>query len=354
MIGILGDGPNPSSPEENELAGQPDESRPRDTVWYREAEDLLGTLKGVLSARVVAHPDGSVEEVHILTTDEVAPKQTVRNVESALRARYDVAIDHRKISVAQTTARLPKPKPKHGLKPAHEGVAAGNLPPLDLPPRRARLRAERESEVSETAAPAPAVEPLRPFPMPKAPARAEERKAPAPPMAPAPAASEAPSEERLLFMSHTVESLRSHRLNMTVALEWRGERYVGDAGGADLSRARIEGFAVATLRAIEAALEPSLPPMERAGVALSLDGVQLVEAFDRQFVLVSVNALLGGEITHLTGAAAVEDSKDRAVILATLQATDRRVRAFLQGHGTGLRQRVRRGKRGPDPFDVWA
>ena len=61
-------------------------------------------------------------------------------------------------------------------------------------------------------------------------------------------------------------------------------------------------------------------------VALSLDGVKLVDAFDRRFVLVAVHALHGREIKSLAGAAAIDDSSDRSVILATLQATDRWVR----------------------------
>ena len=74
-----------------------------------EAEGLLLSLKGVVSARLVTRPGGEVEEVHLLTTDEVKPKQTVRNVESALLAHLDLEVDHRKISVAQTKERLPEP-----------------------------------------------------------------------------------------------------------------------------------------------------------------------------------------------------------------------------------------------------
>ena len=52
----------------------------------QRAEELLSTLPGVISARIVASGTGSVEEIHVLTTDEVSAKQTVRNVESALIA----------------------------------------------------------------------------------------------------------------------------------------------------------------------------------------------------------------------------------------------------------------------------
>jgi hypothetical protein len=68
----------------------------------QEAERLLLSLKGVLSARLVTRPGGEVEEIHLVTTEEVSPKQTVRNVESALLASLDLPVDHRKISVAQT------------------------------------------------------------------------------------------------------------------------------------------------------------------------------------------------------------------------------------------------------------
>jgi hypothetical protein len=43
-----------------------------------------------------------VDEIHLLTTTEIKPKQSVRNVESALLARLDLHVDHRKVSVAQT------------------------------------------------------------------------------------------------------------------------------------------------------------------------------------------------------------------------------------------------------------
>jgi hypothetical protein len=78
----------------------PKEERARWTI--EEAERLLLSLPGVVSARVVARPGGEVDEIHLLTTTEVKPKQTVRNVESALLARLDLHVDHRKVSVAQT------------------------------------------------------------------------------------------------------------------------------------------------------------------------------------------------------------------------------------------------------------
>lgn len=232
----------------------PKESR---TDWsIEDAEQLMLSLKGVVSARLVTRPGGEVEEIHLLTTDEVSAKQTVRNVESALLAHLGLAVDHRKISVAQT----------------------------------------KERPVSE---PEPAVRLLPELPA---------------------------GQRRLLFQAHQVETERSHQVRHRVEIEWKGVRYAGTASGADLPRPRLEAVARATLMAVEQALLTELEGGSSPPVTLALDGVKVVDAFDRAFVLVAVNALRGREVTPLAGAAVAEISTDRAAILATLQATDRWVR----------------------------
>ncbi len=73
-----------------------------DPWGVRKAENLLTSLNGILSARVETTPLGEVSEIHILAQAGLAPKQVVRNVESALLAHLGVRVDHRKISIAQT------------------------------------------------------------------------------------------------------------------------------------------------------------------------------------------------------------------------------------------------------------
>jgi len=77
------------------------ESMP-DPWGVRRAENLLTSLEGVLSARVVTTPLGEVSEIHILAGSGLSPKQIVRNIESALLAHLGLKVDHRKISIAQT------------------------------------------------------------------------------------------------------------------------------------------------------------------------------------------------------------------------------------------------------------
>lgn len=75
-----------------------------------EAEELIASLPGVISARIIEVDGGGVGDIHVLTGMDVSPKQTVRNVESALVAHFGVRIDHRKISVA-TSTDAPRPRP---------------------------------------------------------------------------------------------------------------------------------------------------------------------------------------------------------------------------------------------------
>ncbi|MHB1311258.1 MAG: hypothetical protein ACYC3L_04500 [Gemmatimonadaceae bacterium] len=75
----------------------------------QRAEELISTLAGVVSVRIVATESGLVDTIHVLTTGETQPKQMVRNVESALMAHLGMRVDHRKVSVATTSARATPP-----------------------------------------------------------------------------------------------------------------------------------------------------------------------------------------------------------------------------------------------------
>lgn len=97
------------SPRYEGPSGRPAETAtPTPDPWgVRRAENLLTSLEGILSARVVTTPLGEVSEIHILAQAGLQPKQIVRNIESALLAQLGLKIDHRKISVAQTAEVRP-------------------------------------------------------------------------------------------------------------------------------------------------------------------------------------------------------------------------------------------------------
>lgn len=66
-----------------------------------EVEHALGQVPGVVGARLVAGFEREVDELHVLTTLARAPKQTVRDVQTLLMARFGVTTDHRVVSVVQ-------------------------------------------------------------------------------------------------------------------------------------------------------------------------------------------------------------------------------------------------------------
>jgi hypothetical protein len=72
-----------------------------------DAEALLLSLPGIVSAHVHRDEAGVVREVHLLASSELGAKQIVRNVESAMLARFGARVDHRAISVAQTSTTRP-------------------------------------------------------------------------------------------------------------------------------------------------------------------------------------------------------------------------------------------------------
>src|SRR5204863_8100437 len=98
----------------------------------QRAEDLLATLPGVISARIIAGGNGAVDEIHLLTTVDVTPKQTVRNVESALMAHLGMRVSHKKISVATSDdAQRPQRMTTPGYPiPALHATPSGSMPAM--------------------------------------------------------------------------------------------------------------------------------------------------------------------------------------------------------------------------------
>jgi hypothetical protein len=75
------------------------------------AEALLGTIRGVLAARVVRASDESVAEVHVVAAPGRSAKAIVRDAESLLYVRLGLRVDYRKISLVQVEEGSFQPAP---------------------------------------------------------------------------------------------------------------------------------------------------------------------------------------------------------------------------------------------------
>jgi hypothetical protein len=234
------------------------------TASDQDIERLIQSLTGIHSASVISSEPGRPEEIHVLCAANLSAKQVVRNIESALSAGLGLLIDRRIVSVAQ----LREPLDAH---------AAPN---------------------GRHTAPPPAVRPEPPAPRPQ----------------PAGDAPATPPQRRFAFVGYEA---RSNDLDGAVCeVRIRRNRRIFSAAAAGANS--VHGRATAAARALFDALCQALPD-EPVG----FDGVAIVEAGGRTFVLVAAHALRGRDATPLTGVAALRRSPEETAILAALQAANR-------------------------------
>jgi hypothetical protein len=252
----------PASPRNGPAAPNDNSTQAAAPTWtVDEAEALLRTLPAIASAKVLRDADGVVRDVHVLATTDLGPKQIVRNVESALLARYGVRLDHRAISVAQSaTARVAEA----ARAPAPTPTPAGGMPAI---------------------ATATVIKP-----------------------APAPGRG-------IYFEDVEVRRSRSAGLACTVTLRAGAETHTGEASGVETARARGELAATAAVRA--------LTPLLSDGVTLAFEACAVVAAAEREFAFVVVSGRSGRETTILSGSCEVRDGVETAAALAVLDATER-------------------------------
>jgi hypothetical protein len=246
----------------------------------KRAEELILTLPGVISARIIAGDSGAIDQIHVLTTSELTPKQMVRNIESALIAHLAMRIDHRKISVATTSETKPK------LLEADAKPQAVSSAPREVQDRNPVP--EHEDRVD----------------------RHEGRDHSA-----ASSTRTGPFARRLYFEDVEVRGSRSKGLSCRVTLRKGTASFIGEALGIEGDRSRVELAARATLLAIADA-------DNREG-QLGVQGVKVFDAFDRTFVFVAVSVRSGRENKVLTGSVEMRESAESAGVLAVLDATNR-------------------------------
>jgi hypothetical protein len=119
----------------------------------------------------------------------------------------------------------------------------------------------------------------------------------------------------LYFEDVEVRGSRAKGVAVKVTLRRGKEQFVGEAEGFESERSRLELAARATLAAIACC--------DGGALKLSLEGSKVIEAFDRELVLVGVLARQGRNIVLLTGSCEVKESAVTASALAVLNATNR-------------------------------
>lgn len=235
-----------------------------------EVERLLCSLSGVVSARVITNPLGRLDEIHILASDTLHPKQVVRNVESALSAGLGIVIDRRVVSVAQVRADQ-------------------YAPLLDV------TAVEYVAPASGPALPA-AGSPLAPPPEPES------------------GDLVTLAENRYMFVGYDVRNQTNRETICHVTIGRGNEHYTGSGTGAST----VLGRAQAAARGLFAALATA-----RDAPDLLLENAAVVHAHGHTYVLVAAHGMSGRQTDPLTGAALLQRAPEEAAILAGLQAVNR-------------------------------
>ncbi|MEJ7812122.1 MAG: hypothetical protein WKG32_17040 [Gemmatimonadaceae bacterium] len=213
------------------------------------------TLPGVIAARVIGTDAGAINEIHLLTTMDVAPKQTVRNVESAIIAHLGIRVDHRKISVATTVDH------KRLSGEALAGSIGGAAHPE-----------------------APSAEPHGEW-----------------------------EKRRLYYEDVEVRRSRTKGVTCRVTLRKDDESFVGEAEGAESDRSRVELSARATLLAIAQAEEYALS-LDGAKIVDAFDRqfvfVGVTTRLGRESILLTGSCEVRGSV-ETASALAVLDATNR-------------------------------------------
>lgn len=131
-----------------------------------------------------------------------------------------------------------------------------------------------------------------------------------------------PGEHDLAYQSHAIDVDRHGRATCQVTLASGPRLWLGEATGCASEDRRVPLVGRAAVDAVSKVLEINQEKSQN----LNLHGVKEIMALGRCFVLVAVQAVRDREAIASAGVSEVEDSREAAVIAATLQATDRWVR----------------------------
>ena len=176
---------NPEERDAKEVVGL-------DPWGLKRIEKLLMELEGVGSLKIVADGHGGIDEIHVLSSSTLGPKQIVRNIESALLAEFGLQVDHRKISIA-------------------------------------RVRSPAISKVADIESPGDSV-----------------------PLGSGAQAPLSPADGgRLVLKGLHIERSAGQRMTCRVEIEDEGEMVTGEAEGPDFEKGRLEVAAAALLEALQ-------------------------------------------------------------------------------------------------------
>ena len=235
------------------------------------AEDAIRSLRVVDAVRVLADGD-RLTEIHVESSSNLSPKKIARDIESVLKSRLDLKIDHRIISVALT-----RPTASPVPAPSTDGHGA---PPAFLDGRAVTALGGGSAEPAAVETDDPLV----------------------------------PRDERILFENVNL-IVHGQRTQAQVELRWKGLPRIGNASGYGTRDESHRLVAQATTLAVQELLEDP--------IALDVREVGFCEVAGIRVAVVAIALLAHRSEKMLTGSCSVGSDTPQAVVLATLAALNR-------------------------------
>jgi len=71
------------------------------SCMQNDIQSIICKLPDIINCSIVYDEDGNIEEIHVLAAVGRNVKQLVRDIQSAISAKFNIAVDYKKISIAQ-------------------------------------------------------------------------------------------------------------------------------------------------------------------------------------------------------------------------------------------------------------
>ncbi len=314
-------------------------------AWVADAQRWITQIKGVKQCRINLDGQGEVEEILVVAGVEKAPRMIVRDVETLLKARLDIDVYYKKISVTQLIDNSHDFADEDvDLASLAQAVDASNQGDPDHPAAPDPLAGDTgvthhdtrplfEEEDDSLAAPVPGADPVpREDPVPAAQVAAVEGTSGAgtePAPAPAPATS-APDpipavvlteEPALRIVCDNVGVMSSDMTVRAEVLLRAGEiEVVGKAEGPNHMDSDIDLIARATVKALASLL---VDP-----VLLHIREVRQEQVGRNEIILTAIDLVEGRTSDTLFGSCSTRHNRQQAVVFSVLDALNRRLNLY--------------------------
>jgi hypothetical protein len=71
------------------------------TILQNDIQSLICKLPDIINCSVICDKEGTIEEIHVLASIGRNIKQMVRDIQSAISAKFNISVDYKKVSIAQ-------------------------------------------------------------------------------------------------------------------------------------------------------------------------------------------------------------------------------------------------------------